>query len=62
MLVDLAGEAADAHRADPAAILEDGDAAEEEGEERVEARSLGGVGARLLGELRVDIASLRAAV
>jgi len=51
LLVDLAGEAADADRAHPPAVLEHRDAAEEEGEERVEARALDRIGARLLGEL-----------
>lgn len=40
LLVDLARQAADADRADPPTVLEDGDSAEEEGEERVEARTL----------------------
>src|SRR5215216_1490363 len=51
LLVVLARQAADADRADPPAVLEHGDAAEEEGEERVEARALDRIGARLLGEL-----------
>src|SRR6187551_770521 len=51
LLVDLAGQAADADRADAAVVLEDGDAAEEEREERVEARPLGRIGTSLLGEL-----------
>ena len=62
LLVDLAGQAADADRADPGAVLEHGDAAEEEREERVEARPLGGSARAFSGELRVDVASLRAAV
>jgi hypothetical protein len=62
LLVVLARQAADANRADPPAVLEDGDAAEEEGEEGVEARSLDGIGACLLGELPGRVASLRAAV
>src|SRR5438876_756435 len=51
LLIGLAREAADADGADAASGFEDGDAAEEEREERVEARTLDGVVANLLREL-----------
>ena len=55
-------QSADADGADATAALERGDAALEEGEERVEARALGGVLAGLGRELAGRVASLRAAV
>ncbi len=51
LLIGLAREAAHADGADAASGFEDGDAAEEEREERVEARTLDGVVANLLREL-----------
>ena len=59
LLVDLAGQAADTDRPDAAAVVERRDAAEEEAEERIEARKLGRRAARFLGELprREGIAS-----
>src|SRR3954471_2220543 len=50
LLVELPRQSADADGADTSAVLEDGDAAEEEREERVEARELVWIGPRLLGE------------
>src|SRR4051812_45054703 len=50
LLVDVTGQSTDADRADSSAVLEDGDAAEEERKERVEARELGWIGPCLLGE------------
>ena len=51
LLVDLAGQPADADRAQPRLAVEDRDAAEEEREERVEARPLDGVVPDLLRQL-----------
>ncbi len=51
LLVDLAGQAADADGADALVALEHRDAAEEEREERVEARPLDRVVLHLLGQL-----------
>src|SRR5258708_28343225 len=51
LLVDLAGEAADADCADAGLAVEHCDAAEEERELRIEARPLDRVVAHLLGEL-----------
>src|SRR6476659_8536801 len=51
LLVHVAGEAADADGPDALGAVERGYAAEEEGEERVEAGALGRVGLRLLGQL-----------
>src|SRR5581483_2887933 len=50
-LVDFAGQPAHADGADARIAVEHGDSAEEECEERVEARALDGVVASLLGEL-----------
>ena len=51
LLVHLAGHPAHADRADPVVSVEHRDAPEEEREERVEARPLDGILARLLREL-----------
>ena len=61
-LVDLARQAAHADRADAPLAVEHGDAAEEEREERVEARPLDRVVAALTASSRVVRASERAAV
>jgi hypothetical protein len=61
-LVDVTGQSADADRADPSAVLEDGDAAEEEREERVKLASSAGSARAFSASSRVDVASLRAAV
>src|SRR5258708_7569331 len=50
LLVDLAGKAADADRADLHLSVEDGDSAEEEREERIEAHPLHRIVANLVGE------------
>ena len=62
LLVVVAGQAADANRADPPAVLEDGDAAEEEGEEGIELARSTGSSRAFSASSRVDVASLRAAV
>ena len=62
LFVHVAREPADPDGADALVTLEDGDAAEEEREERVEARPLDGSSCTLAASSRVVRASERAAV